>query len=93
MLWYIILYQRHYLGNDKLIQISYSDTLLSLAFCIHRYRKATFEFSLRALLIRGRPFDSEGGGGWHFLEINVLTLKILEINYLSYSGKKINHLT
>ena len=30
--------------------------------------------------IRGRPFDSEGGGGggWHFLEINVLTLKKLE---------------
>ena len=26
----------------------------------------------------------------HFLEINILTLKILEINNLSYSGKKIN---
>ena len=39
-------------------------------------------------------FDSEGGGGaWHFLEINILTLKILEINNLSYSGKKINNLT
>ena len=45
--------------------------------------------------LRGRPFDSEGGGGggWHFLEINILTLKILEINNLSYSGKKINNLT
>ena len=33
------------------------------------------------------------GGAWHFLEINILTLKILEINNLSYSGKKINNLT
>ena len=39
------------------------------------------------LILRG------GGGGWHFLEINILTLKILEINNLSYSGKKINNLT
>ena len=49
------------------------------------------------LKVRGRPFDAEGGGGggggWHFLEINILTLKILEINNLSYSGKKINNLT
>ena len=43
--------------------------------------------------IRGRPFDSEGGGAWHFLEINILTLKMLEINNLSSSGKKINNLT
>ena len=34
-----------------------------------------------------------GGGGWHFLEINILTLKMLEINNLSSSGKKINNLT
>ena len=43
--------------------------------------------------LRGRQFDSEGGGGWHFLEINILTLKMLEINKLSSSGKKINNLT
>ena len=43
-------------------------------------------------LLRGRPFDSEGEA-WHFLEINILTLKILEINNMSYSGKKINNLT
>ena len=50
-------------------------------------------FILRNL--RGRPFDSEGrgGGGWHFLEINILTLKMLEIYNLSSSGKKINNLT
>ena len=35
------------------------------------------KFNKRGL--RGRPFDSEGGGG-HFLEINILTLKMLEIN-------------
>ena len=34
-----------------------------------------------------------GGGGCHFLEINILTLKMLEINNLSSSGKKINDLT
>ena len=34
-------------------------------------------------LVRGRPFDSEGGGGWNFLEINILTLKMLEINNLT----------
>ena len=34
-----------------------------------------------------------GGGGWHFLEINIPTLKMLEINKLSSSGKKINNLT
>ena len=50
------------------------------------------------LIVRGRPFDSEGGGvggggGWHFLEINILTLKMLEINNLSSSEKKINNLT
>ena len=33
-----------------------------------------------------------GGGGWHFFEINILTLKMLEINNLSSSGKKINKL-
>ena len=45
-------------------------------------------------LIRGRPFDSEGGGGgWYFLEINILTLKMLEISNLSFSRKKINNLT
>ena len=43
-------------------------------------------------IVRGRPFYSEGGA-WHFLEINILTLKILDINNLSYSGKKINNLT
>ena len=42
--------------------------------------------------VRGRPFDSEEGA-WHFLEINILTLKMLEINNLSSSGKKINNLT
>ena len=44
--------------------------------------------SLWYYIIRGRPFDSEGGGGRHFLEINILTLKMLEINNLSSSGKK-----
>ena len=43
--------------------------------------------------VRGRPFDSEGGGAGTFLEINILTLKMLEINNLSSSGKKINNLT
>ena len=33
------------------------------------------------------------GGGGHFLEINILTLKMLKINNLSTSGKKINNLT
>ena len=43
----------------------------------------------RALaLLRGRPFDARGGGRWHVLEINILTLKML-----SSSGKKINNLT
>ena len=32
-------------------------------------------------------------GAWHFLEKNILTLKMLEINNLSSSGKKINNLT
>ena len=32
------------------------------------------------------------GGGWHFLEINILTLKMLEINNLRSSGKKMNNL-
>ena len=32
-------------------------------------------------------------GGWHFLEINILTIKMLEINNMSCSGKKINNLT
>ena len=41
--------------------------------------------------IRTRPFDSEGWGLalCHFLEMNILTLKMLEINNLSSSGKKI----
>ena len=34
-----------------------------------------------------------GGGGWHVLEINILTLKMLKINNLPSSGKKINNLT
>ena len=33
------------------------------------------------------------GGGWQFLEINILTLKMLEINNLPSSGKNINNLT
>ena len=56
--------------------------------------KCVLKASLKPLSLRGRPFDSEGGGGgWHFLEINILTLKMLGINNLSYSGKKINNLT
>ena len=46
-----------------------------------------------AYAIGGRPFDSEGGGGWHFVEINILTLKMLKINNLSSSVKKTNNLT
>ena len=38
--------------------------------------------------LRGQPYDSEGGGGLHFLEINILVLKKLKINNLSSSGKK-----
>ena len=34
-----------------------------------------------------------GGGGWHFVEINILTLKMLKINNLSSSVKKTNNLT
>ena len=33
------------------------------------------------------------GGDSHFLEINILTLKIMKINNLSCSGMKINNLT
>ena len=34
--------------------------------------------------IRGRPFDSGGGWrGWNFLEINILTLKMLKQNSMS----------
>ena len=32
-------------------------------------------------------------GTWHFLEINILTLKILKIYNLASSGKEINNLT
>ena len=61
-------------------------------FRVGLYLVQTFSTSLKQL--RGRPFDSEGGGGaWHFLEINILTLKMMEINDLSSSGKKINNLT
>ena len=42
--------------------------------------------------VRGRPFDSEGGA-WHFLDINILTLKMLKMNNLSGSGKKIDNKT
>ena len=31
--------------------------------------------------------------GWHFVEINILTLKMLKINNLSSSVKKTNNLT
>ena len=44
--------------------------------------------------IRGRPFESEGGGGpGTFGNKYFLTLKMLEINNLSSSAKKINNLT
>ena len=42
--------------------------------------------------IRGLSLDSEGRG-FHFLEINILTLKMLKINHLSSSGKKIDNPT
>ena len=42
---------------------------------------------------RGRRFESEGGRCGTFFEITILTLKMLEINNLSSSGKKINTLT
>ena len=32
-------------------------------------------------------------GVWHFLEVNVLTSKMLKINDMSYAGKEINNLT
>ena len=34
-----------------------------------------------------------GGGGWHFVEINILTLIMLKIKNLSSSVKKTNNLT
>ena len=34
-----------------------------------------------------------GGGGWHFLEINILTQNMLEIKNLAFNSKKINNLT
>ena len=42
------------------------------------------------LSLRGQPFDSEGGGGWHILEINILVLKIIcplleKINNLTFT--------
>ena len=43
-------------------------------------------------MISGRPFDSDGMGR-HVFEINILTLKMLKINYLSSSGKTINIMT
>ena len=46
--------------------------------------------------VRGPPFDSEGGGGGGagtFWKKNILTLKMMEIDNLSSSGKKINKLT
>ena len=45
--------------------------------------------------LRGQPFDSEGGGGggWHFLEINILFLKKLKIKNMSSSERKINNLS
>ena len=50
-------------------------------------------FGVTIQKFRGRPVDSEGRGSWHFLEMNILTLKMLQINYLSCFGKKINNLT
>ena len=41
--------------------------------------------------LRGRPFDSEGGGGWHFLEINILNLKpplYFETEYCLFCGRR-----
>ena len=43
--------------------------------------------------VRGRLFILRGGGGWHFFEINILTLKRLKINHLSSSGEKRNNMT
>ena len=45
------------------------------------------------LFFKGTTIWFWGGGGWHFLEINILVLKKLKINNLSSSGKKINNLT
>ena len=53
---------------------------------MHRYFFISFKLGDDHLILRG-------GGGWHFLEINILTLKMLEINNFSSSGKKINNLT
>ena len=41
------------------------------------------------LILRG----GGGGAGIFFFQINILTLKMLEINNMSSSGKKINNLT
>ena len=42
-------------------------------------------------MFRGSQFILRMGGGWHFLEINILTSKM--VKKLSSSGKKINNLT
>ena len=63
--------------------ISSHITITSLKICNVSWTANTMFFSLR-----GQPFDSEGGGGWHLLEINILDLKKLKINNLSSSGKK-----
>ena len=96
---YLVLLPRSHLSSYSLITvfIGRRDTLVwrcpKLRFMVSEIQDNSQLFLLT--LERGRPFDSEGGGGggWHFLEINILTLKMLEINNLSSSGKKINNLT
>ena len=51
-----------------------------------------FISGMHAYSIRGRPFQYVGKA-WHFLEVNVLTSKMLKINDMSYAGKEINNLT
>ena len=41
--------------------------------------------------VKGRTVDSgEGGGGWLFFKINILTVKHLKINIMAWVPRKIN---
>ena len=80
-------------GGNSMLQHRHCQRLALHMFLDGRFFPQVTYFHF-AYAIGGRPFDSEGGGGgWHFVEINILTLKMLKINNLSSSVKKINNLT
>ena len=82
----------HYLKSNK-TEMNYYDKDKYNLRSTYQSIISIFQNRMKMILGDDRLILMGGGGGWHFVEIKILALKMLKINNLASFGKKINILT